>query len=129
MRPSNMEKPKKRIIIIIDDDKAILRILTRILQKQGYETDTSETGKEAMEKIGQKPYDLALIDIKLPDIEGIDLLPHIRRQTTETIMIMLTGMASTENSLRARSLGADAYLLKPVKPEELIKLVKEKLHE
>jgi len=121
-----MEK-KKRSVLIVDDDKSILRIFTLILQKQEYETDTAETGEEAMNKISDRPYDLALVDVKLPDIDGIDLLRRMNSTNPSMIKIVITGFASAEDGIKALDSGADAYLVKPVRPEELVRLVKEKL--
>ena len=121
-----MEK-KKKSILIIDDDKSILRFFTRILQKREYETETAETGEEAMEKISNRSYDLALIDVKLPDIDGIDLLKRIVPTNPNMIKIVITGFASIENGVTALNSGADAYLVKPVKLDELVKIIREKL--
>ena len=121
-----MEK-KKKSVLIIDDDKSILRIFTLILQKQEYEADTAETGEEATEKISNRSYDLALIDVKLPDIDGIDLSRRIHSTNPNMIKIVITGFASIENGVKSLNSGADAYLVKPVKPEELVKIIKEKL--
>jgi DNA-binding response OmpR family regulator len=116
-----------RTIIVVDDDKSILRTFTRILQKNGYKIDTAETGKEAIEKADKKHYDLALVDIRLPDMDGTDLLAKIKKQMKNTIKIMITGFPSLESGVKALDEGADAYLVKPVKPEELLMLIKEKL--
>jgi DNA-binding response OmpR family regulator len=116
-----------RIILIVDDDKSILRTFTRILQKHGYEIDTAETGKEAIEKADKKNYDLALVDIRLPDMDGTELLAKMKKQLQNTIKIMITGFPSIESGVKALDEGADAYLVKPVKPEELLMLIKEKL--
>lgn len=116
-----------RTILVVDDDKSILRTFTRILQKNGYKIDTAETGKEALEKALKKHYDLALVDIRLPDMEGTDLLAKIKEQMKSTIKIMITGFPSLESGVKALDEGADAYLVKPVKPEELLMLIKEKL--
>ena len=116
-----------RIILIVDDDKSILRTFTRILQKHGYEIDTAETGKEAIEKADKKNYDLALVDIRLPDMDGTELLAKMKNQLQNTIKIMITGFPSIESGVKALDEGADAYLVKPVKPEELLMLIKEKL--
>ena len=118
---------KKKSILIIDDDKSILRFFTRILQKREYETETAETGEEAMEKISNRSYDLALIDVKLPDIDGIDLLKRIVPTNPNMIKIVITGFASIENGVTALNSGADAYLVKPVKLDELVKIIREKL--
>jgi DNA-binding response OmpR family regulator len=120
-----VETTKK--ILVVDDDKSILRTFTRILQKNGYEIDTAETGKEAIEKADKKCYDIALVDIRLPDMDGTDLLAKTRKQLKKTIKIMITGFPSIESGVKALDGGADAYLVKPVKPEELLILIEEKL--
>ena len=120
---------KQRNILLVDDDKSILRILTRILQKQGYKIHTAETGREAEEEINNNSYDLALIDVKLPDTDGIDLLQKIHLTNPNMIKIILTGYASMDNGIKALNAGADAYLVKPVEPTELIKILKEKFEE
>lgn len=121
-----MENGKKRILVI-DDDKSILRTFTRILQKNGYDIEVAETGKEAIEKSKKKRYDLALIDIRLPDMDGTDLLVKLQKTMEDAVKIMITGFPSLETGVKALDEGADAYLVKPVKPEELIALIDEKL--
>ena len=116
-----------KTILVVDDDKSILRTFTRILQKNGYEIDSAETGKEAIEKAYTKHFDLALVDIRLPDMDGTDLLTKIKKPLQHTIKIMITGFPSLESGVKALDEGADAYLVKPVKPEELLMLIEEKL--
>jgi DNA-binding response OmpR family regulator len=116
-----------KTILVVDDDKSILRTFTRMLQKNGYEIDSAETGKEAIEKANCRQYDLALVDIRLPDMDGTDLLAQIKNQLQNTIKIMITGFPSIESGAKALDEGADAYLVKPVKPEELLMLIEEKL--
>lgn len=117
----------KKSILVVDDDKSILRTLTRILQKAGYDVDIAETGREAKEKAEQRHYDLALVDVRLPDMDGTDLLANIKETLHETVKIMITGFPSLETGVKALDGGADAYLVKPVRPEELLMLIKEKL--
>ena len=117
----------KKSILVIDDDKSILRTFTRILQKAGYDVDVAETGKEAMEKAEKRQYDLALVDIRLPDMDGTDLLAKMKDTMHKTVKIMITGFPSLETGVKALDEGADAYLVKPVKPEELLMLIEEKL--
>ena len=117
----------KKTILVVDDDKSILRTFTRILQKCGYEIETAETGKEAMAKAENRHYDLALVDIRLPDMDGTDLLAKLKKQLQNTVKIMITGFPSLETGVKALDEGADAYLVKPVKPQELLILLEEKL--
>jgi DNA-binding response OmpR family regulator len=117
----------KKTILVVDDDRSILRTFTRILQKNGYEIETAETGKEAIEKADNRHYDLALVDIRLPDMDGTDLLAKLKKQLQSTIKIMITGFPSLETGVKALDEGADAYLVKPVKPQDLLVLLEEKL--
>ena len=117
----------KKTILVVDDDKSILRTFTHILQKSGYEIDVAETGKEAMEKAENSHFDLALVDVRLPDMDGTDLLAKLKKQFQHTVKIMITGFPSLETGVKALDEGADAYLVKPVKPQELLMLLDEKL--
>lgn len=121
-----MDKSKK-LILVIDDDKSILRTFTRILQKAGYKVEIAETGKEAIEKAGNSKYDLALVDVRLPDMDGTDLLIKLKEPMRDTVKIVITGFPSIEVGVKALDAGADAYLVKPVKPEDLLLLIEEKL--
>ena len=117
----------KKSILVIDDDKSILRTFTRILQKTGCDIDVAETGREAMEKAEKRHYDLALVDVRLPDMDGTDLLAKMKDTMRDTVKIVITGFPSMEVGVRALDEGADAYLVKPVRPEDLLMLIEEKL--
>ena len=119
----------KKSILIVDDDKAILRSLRKILEAKGYDVDTAKTGREALERSEAGFFNLALLDIKLPDMEGTELLTRMRRETPRMMKIMVTGHPSLENAVEALNLGADAYIVKPVDPDELLEVVEEKLGE
>jgi len=116
-------------ILIVEDDENIRKTMKNILQQKGYETDTAKTGREAEEKAKTRFYNLALLDIKLPDMEGTQLLAKLHENTPKMVKIMVTGYPSLENAMEALNQGADAYVTKPVKPEKLLALIKEKLEE
>ncbi|MCD6432065.1 response regulator [Candidatus Bathyarchaeota archaeon] len=117
----------KARILIVDDDEDICRTLSLILEEKGYEVDAAHTGKEAIEKSKTKVYNAALLDIKLPDMEGTELLTAMRETSPKMIKIMVTGYPALKNAAEALNKGADAYLMKPVNPEKLIKTIEEKL--
>jgi len=119
----------KTRILIVEDDKNIRKTMKNILQQRGYETDTAKTGREAEKKANARFYDLALLDIKLPDMEGTQLLAKLHENTPKMVKIMVTGYPSLENAMEALNQGADAYVTKPVKPAKLLALIKEKLEE
>ena len=114
-------------VLVVDDDRAILRTFTRILQRAGFSTETADNGKEALEKIKARSYDVALIDMILGDSNGLDLLPKIEETSPNTVKIIITGADSSEKRTEACRNGADAYLTKPVSPELLLNIFQEKL--
>ncbi len=120
---------KKPSILIVEDDENTRGILSTLLQREGYKTDTAKTGREAMEKSKVEFYNLALLDIKLPDVEGTKLLTTMHESFPKMMKIMVTGYPSLENAVEAVNLGADAYIIKPVDPVKLTALIKEKLEE
>jgi len=120
---------KNKTILVVDDDKAILKTFKVILEKEGYCVDTAETGAEALKKSKEAFFNLALLDIRLPDMEGTRLLSDMQRSVPRMMKIMITGHASLENAVASLNLGADAYLMKPVSPEELLKVVERTLKE
>ena len=116
-----------KTVLVIDEDKFILRTFTRILQRAGYSTETAENGKEALDKIQTRNYDAALIDVVLGDSNGLDLLPKIEKNSPKTVKIIVTGSDSTEKRDAACKNGADAYLTKPVNPEVLLDVFADKI--
>jgi DNA-binding NtrC family response regulator len=115
----------KPSILIIDDDTTILRTLGRIFQRNGYDVMVAEKGEEAREKISSNHFDVALIDLCLPDMEGTELFPLIDGTSPSTLKIMLTGKALLQNSIE----GADALLGKPITPDRLLSVIDSKLKE
>lgn len=118
---------EKRRILIIDDDENICDSLSLILGARGYEVDVAHTGKEAVEKSDKYIYNLAVLDIRLPDIEGTKLLKQMRETTPRMVKIMLTGYPELQNAIDALNDGADVYFTKPVDPVKLIRAIEEKL--
>jgi DNA-binding NtrC family response regulator len=118
---------KKRSILIIDDNPSILRTMTRVLSKAGYVVDSAQTGNEATRKFRAKSFDAALIDVRLGEMEGTDLLPQMRKVAPNMLKILFTGTPMPEEMLEKARRGADVFLLKPVKPETLLGILEDKL--
>ncbi len=116
-------------ILIVDDDKYILKTFKAILELRGYRIHIAESGQEALEMFGKNFYNLALLDIKLPDMEGTELLAKMHKLKPQIMKIMVTGYASLDNAVLSLNSGADAYIMKPVMPEKLIEVIEEKLRE
>jgi DNA-binding NtrC family response regulator len=118
---------KKTRIIVVDDDESIRKTMKAILEDEGYIVDLAESGKEAIQKTNDQTYNLALLDIRLPDMEGIELLKSMKESIPRTRKIMVTGYPSMQNAIGALNKNADAYLVKPVDVEKLLETVKEQL--
>jgi DNA-binding NtrC family response regulator len=114
-------------ILVIDDDESIRKTITSILEEKGYTVDAAENGKEAIRKSKARFYNLALIDIRLPDMEGIKLLTAMRETVPKMVKIIVTGYPSLHNAVEAVNKGADAYVLKPFNVEKTLKIIEEQL--
>jgi DNA-binding NtrC family response regulator len=114
-------------ILIVDDDENIRKVLIAILEDKGYNIEAVGTAREAIRKTDKKFYNLALIDIRLPDMEGIDLLTKIRDTTPRMRKIIITGYPTLQNAVEAVNLGADAYIMKPFDVEKVLSTINEQL--
>ena len=112
-----MEKEK---ILIIDDELNICKSLSDILRISGYETFTCLSGREGLDFIRQTPINLAVIDLGLPDMSGIEVLRRIKERHPLVEAIILTGNASLDSAMEATNMGAFSYLLKPYEPDQLL---------
>lgn len=110
-------------ILIVEDDPFVLRSFSQTLAKHDFEVETSQSGAQALEKLKQVKFDLALIDVCLPDMDGTELLSRAKKYLEKTVKIMVTGFPSVELSDKAKVEGAETYVVKPIKPPELLALV------
>jgi two-component system response regulator HydG len=115
------------LIILVDDDVLILRSLGQILRFEGYVVETAETGGEAMEKIEEDSPDLAILDYKLPDTTGAELLKILSRRFPGILKIILTGYPADVDREEVLALGAVECLYKPIQPDKLVTIIKETL--
>jgi len=118
---------EKAKILIVDDDENIRKTMKAILEEENYSVDLASNGKEAIRMSKEKMYNLALLDIRLPDMEGVELLQLLKEYVPRTRKIMVTGYPTIQNAVTAINKNADAYLLKPVDIEKLLQIVKEQL--
>jgi len=114
------ELDEKERILIIDDNESMCRSLRLIFEKKGYETETAGTGREAIEKVQGSFFNLALLDIKLPDTEGTELLPPLKETHPDMAVILVTGHASLKTAVQALNNGASGYITKPLDMDEVL---------
>jgi two-component system response regulator AtoC len=114
-------------ILVVDDDESIRKVLTAVLEENGYAVDGAKDGKEAIEKTSRDFYNLALVDIRLPDIEGTKLIAKMKETTPRMRKIIITGFPSLQNAVEALNKGADAYIMKPFDMDKALQTIKEQL--
>ena len=114
-------------ILVVDDDESIRNTVKAILEDEGYIVDVAATGREAIKRTEETLYNVALLDIRLPDMEGVELLKLMKDAVPRTRKIMVTGYPSMQNAVDALNKNADVYLIKPVDIEKLLNTVKEQL--
>ena len=122
-----MSEGGKTRILVIDDDEGTRKVVAEALKSEGYSVDTASNGKEAVEKSQTNFYNLALVDIRLPDMEGTKLLTAMKETTPEMIKIILTGYPALQNAIDAVNKGAHGYLVKPINMDELLRTVEQHL--
>jgi len=121
------KKAEPAKILIIDDEAGIRDALQDILMQEGYKTETAQTGKEALEACQKETFDVAVIDVKLPDTDGTSLLDELKKIDPNLVRIIITGYPSLETAVQSINSGADGYIVKPFKPQKLLDQIKERL--
>lgn len=110
-------------IMIVEDERRIARFLQMELEHEGFETETEENGRRAYERIVQEQYDLVLLDIMLPDMDGLEVCRRVR-EISDVPIIMLTAKDDVEDKVNGLDIGADDYITKPFAIQELLARVR-----
>lgn len=114
-------------VLAVDDDPVTCSILQRILNKCDCQHEIMRGGPEALQRIEKEKYDLLITDLKMPDVDGIALLKEVRKKSTDTLVIMITGFSTVESAVEAMKLGAYDYIRKPIDPDELLLVIERAL--
>ena len=117
----------KANILVLDDDPVVRRALTDTLTDEGYQVETAADGLEGLEKAKAPPFDILLVDLRLPGMDGIEVLREIREVTPEVIVILMTAYATLETAKEAMKLGAYDYIAKPLDPDAVTALLEKAL--
>ncbi len=117
----------KKSILVVDDDRDFLEVIKRILESKGYEVMTALSAEEAVSRVKERFYNVAILDISLPDADGTELLSMLLDVRPDISAIMLTGYSSVQNAMRSLNRGAFAYLEKPLDPEHLLSVIEQGL--
>jgi DNA-binding NtrC family response regulator len=118
---------KRASVLVVDDDAGIRKTLSKILEKEGYLVETAENGEQAIEASNRRFFNVALIDIRLPDMEGTELLQRLKKAEPKMVKVIITGYPSLNNAIEAVNKGADGYILKPFDASGLLAMIRKRL--
>jgi two-component system response regulator HydG len=110
---------KKMSVMVVDDEEIVRESFFHWFQKYGHMVETASSGFEALEKLEKNPFQVMFVDIKMPGMDGIELLEKVKQEYPDTIVIIITAYGSIESAVKAMRIGASDYLLKPFKPDQL----------
>jgi DNA-binding response OmpR family regulator len=110
-------------VLIVDDEEELVSALTERLNMRGFDTNGVTTGAAALDAIERGEYDVVLLDLKMPDLDGLQVIQRIKEKHPRLQVIMLTGHGSTQAAQEGMNLGAYDYLVKPIRIEDLVRVV------
>ena len=117
---------EKMSILVVDDERIVRESFLHWFRKYGCKTEAAASGLEALERLERYPFDLLFVDIKMPGMDGLELLERVKQQYPDAIVIIITAYGSIDTAVKAMKMGASDYLLKPFQPDQL-SLVLEKV--
>lgn len=118
-----MAPPNSRRLLVVDDEDSIREVLTDFLTMEGYTVVALANGEDAVARLKTDVFDAILLDMKMPGMDGLELLDHIRELAAHTFAVMMTGYGTVETAITAMKKGADDYILKPFKVQDVINLL------
>ncbi|MEQ1845686.1 MAG: response regulator [Nitrospira sp.] len=124
-----MENNQLRRILLIDDDDFIIRLLSLVLTKAKYEIISASNGKNAISILSEQPVDMIILDLRMPEMDGLAFLKWVRKEANLTVPILiLTAMVSADTEKQAMAEGASALLYKPIKVPDLLEKMQQLEH-
>ncbi len=116
-------------MLVVDDEEALRTVLSGELANEGYEVKAAADGDEAISEVEKSPFDLVLLDIKMPRMSGFEVLKYIKVNHAKTKVVMLTGFADLKNAIESKKLGADDFVSKPYDLVDLLTTIERVLSE
>lgn len=116
-------------VLNVDDDTGVRNMLYSVLSDEGYQVEAAENGKKAIKACEESFFDVALIDVELPDMKGTELLSRLKKMQPKMVRIVITGHPSIESAMKSVNERADGYVLKPIEVTELLEKIKRLLTE
>jgi DNA-binding NtrC family response regulator len=121
--------PEKNRILVVDDEEALRTVLSTELSSEGYEVSAAADGNEAIDLVKDNNYDLVLLDIKMPNVDGFEVLKFVKGTKPDIKVIMLTGFADLKNAIESKRLGAEDFVSKPYDLVDLLTTIERVLGE
>jgi CheY-like chemotaxis protein len=115
--------PAKNRILVVDDEEALRVVLSAELEGEGYQVTSASDGQEAINILTTKEFDLILLDIKMPNVDGFEVLKFVKERWPQTKVVMLTGFADLKNAIESKKLGAEDFVSKPYDLVDLLTTV------
>jgi DNA-binding NtrC family response regulator len=115
--------PDKPSVLVVDDEPIVGKRLGPALQKRGYEVEHCQDGKEALERIRERYFDIVVTDVRMPEVDGLEVLRAVEETKAPTQVIIITGYATMEMAREAQSKGAFDVIAKPFRPQELLAVI------
>ncbi len=115
--------PAKNRILVVDDEDALRTVLSSELEGEGYHVRSAADGQEAINVLGSQEFDLILLDIKMPNVDGFEVLKFVKERIPKTKVVMLTGFADLKNAIESKKLGAEDFVSKPYDLVDLLTTV------
>ncbi len=119
----------KTRLLIVDDEDDLRELLSQVLSNSGYEIQTASDGAQALSVLKSATFDVVLLDIQMPKVDGIQVLKHLKSHKPQTKTIVLTGYADLRNAMEAREFGAKDFISKPYKLEDVLSTIERVLKE
>jgi len=114
-------------ILVIDDERVVGESLRKTFKDEGYEIETAYSGQEGLRKARRETFDLMIVDLKMPDISGLDVIKRLKEEQPDTMLIMITGYSTVDSATEALKTGAFDYIPKPFTPDEISEVVQKAL--
>jgi len=115
--------PQKNKILVVDDEEALRTVLCAELEGEGYQVTSAVDGQDAINILGKNGFDLILLDIKMPNVDGFEVLKFVKEHWPKTKVVMLTGFADLKNAIESKKLGAEDFISKPYDLVDLLTTV------
>jgi DNA-binding response OmpR family regulator len=111
-------------VLLVEDESSVAKGLAMVMREEGYEVDIADTGQGALQKFGGNGFDLLVADLRLPDLDGMEVIQHVRQKRPKTKVLIVTGYPSVSSAVQAVKMGVSDYLRKPFTDDEFMAAVR-----